>query len=221
MVQPPSTVQQLIFLVLLVLPGLVYQFLRERWRGPVPGEQNLSERILRAMTASIALDAIYAIAVGPQLADLVRGEGGWASALAQHPREAGIWALVLFLAIPAAAAAALSWLERRRMGSAVKPIPTAWDYMLSRSSGARFVRARLKDGTWVGGWYGSRSYASGYPNNSDMYLQWAYQMNPDGSFGPPTELTAGVYLRLDDVDVLELLSLPDQPELDGMEPASE
>ena len=69
MVQPPTTVQQLIFLVLLVLPGLVYQFLRERWRGPVPGEQNLSERVLRAMTASIALDSIYAIAVGPRLAE--------------------------------------------------------------------------------------------------------------------------------------------------------
>lgn len=211
MVQPPTTVQQLIFLVLLVLPGLVYQFLRERWRGPVPSEQNLSERLLRAMTASIALDSIYAIAVGPRLAELVRGQGGWASALATHSREAGIWAFVLFLVVPAAAAAAVSWLERRRMGSVTKPVPTAWDYMLSRS-GARFVRARLKDGTWIGGWYGSRSYASGYPNNPDMYLQWAYQMNDDGSFGPPTAQTAGVYLRLDNVDVLELISPLDRHE---------
>jgi Family of unknown function (DUF6338) len=207
----------LIFVVFFLLPGVTYQFLRERWRGPVPGEQNLAERVLRAVTASIALSTVYAIAIGPELVTLARGKGGWMSGLATHPREAGLWGLVLFLGIPAAAAAAVSWLERRRTRSLYRPIPTAWDYMLSRATSSRFVRARLKDGTWIGGWYGSRSYSSGYPNYPDIYLQWAYEMNADGSFGAPIERTAGVYLRLDNIDVLELVDHADAVGPDGEE----
>ena len=53
-----STFQQVVLLVLFVLPGISYQFVRERKRGPVPGERDLSECVLRAITASIALDAV-------------------------------------------------------------------------------------------------------------------------------------------------------------------
>lgn len=206
MVEPPSTVEQLIFIVLLVLPGVTYQFLRERWRGPTPGEQDLGQRVMRAMTASIALSAVYAVAFGPWLAGLVRGDHGWTASLVNHLREAGLWALILFLVVPAVAAAAVSWLENRNKSAVTRPEPTAWDYMLSNAIGSRFVRAHMKDGTWVGGWYGPQSYASGYPSPPDIYIQWAYQMNHDGSFGPPTLGSSGFYLRMDDVDFLEFIS---------------
>lgn len=62
--QPPATVVQLALLVLLVLPGITYQFVRERRRGPVPGERDLGERVLRAIVASIALDALYVVVAG-------------------------------------------------------------------------------------------------------------------------------------------------------------
>jgi Family of unknown function (DUF6338) len=205
MVQPPSTVEQFIFVVLFVLPGVTYQFLRERWRGPAPGEQDLGQRVLRAMTASIALDAVYAVAFGPWLAGLVRGSQGWTASLVGHIRVAGLWGLLLFLVVPAAGAAVVSWLENRNKSAVTRPEPTAWDYMLGKAINSRFVRARLKDGTWVGGWYGAQSYASGYPSSSDLYLQWAYQMNDDGSFGPPTPRSSGIYLRLDNIDIIEFI----------------
>ncbi len=205
MVQPPSTVEQFVFVVLLVLPGVTYQFLRERWRGPVPGELDLGQRVLRAMTASIALDAVYAVAFGPWLVGLVRGRQGGTAGLAGNIRVAGLWALVLFLVVPAAGAWMVSWLQNRNKNAATRLEPTAWDYMARKAMNSRFVRARLKDGTWVGGWYGAQSYASGYPSSPDIYIQWAYQMNDDGSFGPPTEGSSGIYLRLDNIDVLEVI----------------
>jgi len=205
LIEPPSTAEQLVFVVLLVLPGVTYQFLRERWRGPAPGEQDLGQRLLRAMTASIALNAIYAVAFGPWLAGLIRGKQGWTVSLVGHLRVAGLWAMLLFLVVPAAGAALVSWLESRTRTAVTRPEPTAWDYMLGKAMNSRFIRARLKDGTWAGGWYGAQSYASGYPNSPDIYIQWAYQMNDDGSFGPPTEQSSGIYLRLDNIDVLEFI----------------
>ncbi|MWA08614.1 DUF6338 family protein [Streptomyces sp. BA2] len=212
--QPPSTIGQLVALVLLLLPGLTYQFLRERWRGPVAGEAQLGERVLRAITASVALNGLYAIVAGPVLVEAWRkAERSGPSALAaEHPRAIGLWALLLFLAVPAAAAAAVSYRERRRARSVYRPVPTAWDYAFGTraDSGRRFVRARLKDGTWVGGWFGTRSYASGYPQEADLYLQVSYCMGADGSFGPRVESTDGIYLRMADLDMVELLNAPER-----------
>jgi hypothetical protein len=84
---------------------------------------------------------------------------------------------------------------------------------LFRARVTGFVRARLKSGVWVGGWYGSHSYASTYPNPADLYLESAYQMGSDGSFGPRVQRTGGLYLRMDDVEVLEFLeTTPSGPE---------
>lgn len=80
--QAPATVVQLALLVLLVLPGITYQFVRERRRGPVPGERDLGERVLRAIVASIALDALYVVVAGRRWfawrgAPAVAGTASW------------------------------------------------------------------------------------------------------------------------------------------------
>ncbi|WP_030549259.1 DUF6338 family protein [Streptomyces albus] len=210
--QTPSSVQQFVLLVFLVLPGVTYQYLRERWRGPVPGERQLGERVLRAVTASVTLNALYAATLGPYLVDAFRPDGGGSpyTVLAEHPRAAGLWSLLLFLGVPAAAAAAVSLWQRHRATAVHRSAPTAWDHLFghARDRGPCFIRARLKDGAWVGGWYDSRSYASGYPHGSDLFLQWAYEMGADGSFGPPVTGTAGLYLRVENIDVLELVEAP-------------
>lgn len=212
--QAPSTVLQLVLVVLIVLPGTTYQFLRERWRGPVPGERELGERVLRAVVASLVLDAAYVIAAGPQLLALVRGTNprGW-DGLAQHPRLAGLVGLLLFVVFPAIAAAAVSWWQRRKLSARFQRTPTAWDHAF-RDRRPCFVRARLADGTWVGGWYGPRSYATSYPHPGELFLQSAWQLNRDGSFAGPTSNSSGMYLRSADITMLELLdpptSLPDK-----------
>ncbi|MDT0268241.1 DUF6338 family protein [Streptomyces sp. DSM 44915] len=206
--QSPSTVVQLALLALAVLPGAVYQFLRERFRGPVPGERELGERVLRALVASILLDAVYALLAGPALLRLLRGADGrgWDGVL-ERPRMAGLWALVLLIAVPALAAGLVSWRERRRWAARFQGTPTAWDHMF-RARGSCFVRIRLKDGRWVGGWYGGRSYASSYPHPPEIFLESAWRMRADGGFERRVAHTAGLRVLGEDMDVLEFLSPP-------------
>ncbi|GAA1585086.1 DUF6338 family protein [Kribbella hippodromi] len=204
----PSTVLQVALLILFVLPGISYQFVRERLRGAVAGERQVGERVLRAVTASILLDSLYAVIAGPALVRVVHRDdvSGW-DAVRQQPRLVGLLALVLFIVIPSAAALLVSLWQRRRLNAAYRSTPTAWDHMF-RSSRSCFVRARLKDGTWVGGWYGGRSYASSYPEPAEVFLESAWRMNPDGSFASRIAGTAGLYVRTADTDVIELLTAP-------------
>ncbi|WP_033443038.1 DUF6338 family protein [Saccharothrix sp. NRRL B-16314] len=204
--QAPSTVVQLVLLVLLVLPGISYQFVRERLRGPVPWERDLGERVLRAIVASIVLDSAYLAVAGPALIRLTRGTPpGELNGFVQQPRAVGAVAVLLFLVVPAAAAFAVSLVERRRRKSTYRRTPTAWDHAF-RDREPCFVRVRLKDGNWAGGWYGHRSYATSYPHPAELYLESARVMTPEGEFGPRVQGTAGVRLRAEDFDVLEFIS---------------
>jgi uncharacterized protein DUF6338 len=206
----PSTVLQVALLALFVLPGITYQFLRERWRGPVPGERDLSERVLRSIAASILLNLLYLIVAGPALIRLARriGTQGW-QGLTEDARQAGLLGLLLFVVVPAAAAGGVTWWQRRKLRAArYRSTPTAWDRMFE-NRGSCFVRVRLKDGAWAGGWYGSRSYASSYPQPPEVFLQSAWVMDPDGRFVRPIARSAGLHVRGADIDLLELL-LPDE-----------
>lgn len=208
----PSTVAQLALLVLVVLPGITYQFLREHWRGPVPGERNPGERVMRALAASVVLDAIYLITIGPCLTRVFRGIGGdGPSYFIREPRLAGLLVLGLFVAAPAAAAAGVTYWQRRKQRTVrFRPTPTAWDRVF-QERGSCFVRLRLRDGVWIGGWYGTRSYATSYPHPAELYLESAWLMRPDGTFHRRIEETGGLYVRAADTDVLEILLPPGGP----------
>ncbi|HEX6448057.1 MAG TPA: DUF6338 family protein [Trebonia sp.] len=52
----PDTVQQLTIRLVLVLPGVFYQAVRERLRGASPAEREPQNRLLRAIGVSVILD---------------------------------------------------------------------------------------------------------------------------------------------------------------------
>ena len=204
----PGTVQQLTILLVLVLPGVFYQAVRERLSGVRAAENEPQNRLLRAIAAGALLDAVYAVAVGPLLVQLL---GGTATApftgVVQHPRLAGLAGLLLVVVVPSAVAWAEGRWVRRRALARYEPTPTAWD-ALFHGSGSCFVRVRLKSGLWVGGWLGSNSAVSAYPQPGDLYLQTQYRMAADGSFVGRMPGSAGVYVKAADVEVLELLRPP-------------
>ncbi|MFE5629740.1 DUF6338 family protein [Streptomyces sp. NPDC056543] len=203
--------QQLTILLVLVLPGVFYQAVREHLRGAVAAEQEPQNRIVRAVAAGALFDAVYAAAAGPWLVRLLTGDGrGPVAGMLERPREAGLAALLLVVAVPSGIAWAEAVRDRRRRRARYEPTPTAWD-ALFRDRGSCFVRARLKNGLWVGGWLGSRSAVSAYPHPGDLYLQSQYRMAPDGAFLGKVPDTGGVYLRAADIDVLEVLLAPSAP----------
>ncbi|MGP8302321.1 DUF6338 family protein [Streptomyces inhibens] len=211
----PGTVQQLTILLVLVLPGVFYQAVRERLRGALAAEQEPQNRLVRAIAAGALLDALYAVAAGPWLVRLLAGGGaGPVGGVLRHPRQAGLAALLLVVVVPSAAAWAEAAWRRRRARARYEPTPTAWD-ALFHDRGSCFVRVRLKSGLWVGGWLGSRSAVSAYPQQGDLYLQAQYRMGSDGRFLGRVPGTAGVYVRAADVEVLEVLLPPSAGAVEG------
>ncbi|MFZ3494065.1 DUF6338 family protein [Streptomyces sp. 5.8] len=208
MPQVPTTVVQVAVILLLVLPGVVYQFVHERAHGLVPGHRDLGERVLRAVTAGIVLDTSYVLLVGPWLIRLLRDQRrGWLSGAADHPRTVALAAMLLLIALPAGAAWLVSRLRLRGSHSSYERTPTAWDSAFRRR-GHCLVRVRLKSGAWVGGWYGEGSYASSYPEAPDLYLQSAWAVSRTGWLERPLEHTGGIYIRMDEVEFLDFVEVP-------------
>ncbi|MDP4512028.1 DUF6338 family protein [Nonomuraea turcica] len=208
MSQAPTTFMQVMIVILLVLPGVSYQFVRERLRGLAPGHKELGERVLRALTAGIVLDTVYVVLGGEWLVRLFYDrQQGWLADAATNPRLAALAALLLLVVIPAGSAWLVGWLAVRGTGSAYKPTPTAWDDAFSKRAHC-FVRARLKSGHWVGGWYGERSFASGYPQSADVYLQTAWALSKAGRFEHSLPYSGGVYIRMDEVECLDFIEAP-------------
>lgn len=213
--QPPTTVTQLTIVLLLILPGAIYQFVRERSRGPLPAHKDLGERILRALTASAVLNTVYVIIGGDWVVSLVYDRRkGWLSGAASDYRLTAITALVLLVVIPTAAAWSVSLWSGRKRAATYDATPTAWDDAFKDRAHC-FVRARLKSGRWVGGWYGERSYASSYPQAADLYLQTAWDVSPTGLFRRKLEQSSGIYIRMDEVECLDFIEMIHEEGDDG------
>ncbi len=207
----PETLRQLTILLLFALPGVVYQVTRDQLLGPVAAEQETENRLLRAVAVSVILDALYATVAGPALADLMGGEDRHGlDGLGAHTRLAGAIGLLLLVVIPAALAITETSLSRRRRAAAYEPTPTAWDHLF-RDQGGCFIRVRLQDGTWIGGWYGHGANAAAFPHPKDLFLSAQYAMRPDGHFDARMPGTGGVYISADSISFMEILNAPVPP----------
>jgi Family of unknown function (DUF6338) len=200
----PQTAQQILILLLLVLPGFFYQGARERLHGPAPGGVEITRRLARAIAASVVFDAIYLVAIGPWLVELMAPQGGVVTGLAFRPRQTGLSILVLIVGIPTAVALGEFRLSRRARRGRFADAPTAWDGLF-RDRSECLVRIQLKSGGWVGGWYSTSSWASSFPQPADLYLQAQYVMRADGTFGPLLPGTGGVYVNGSEIEVLEII----------------
>jgi len=192
---------------------MVFQFVRERSRGRVERDDNVAERVLRAIAAGIVINAVYLIVAGPWLTDLVgAGRLSLAQAVSARPRVIALTALVLVLVVPAAAAWTVNRVQRARPRWSIqyRATGTAWAHVFARQ-GPCFIRIRLDDGTWVGGWYGNRSLASSLPSEGEIYLESSYRMTPQGRFLDRVVGTGGVIVRADAVEVLEIVHAKPSP----------
>lgn len=224
----PETLEALGVFLLAVLPRALYVWSFERIVGR--WGIGLSDRLLRFAAASTVFLAIFAWPLyhlrSEYLHHRVVGNEGKARFVNRIADGDDLpWWLftlpVLYVVLPMAVGAAVGltvasrsprWRRVGRVLAGRDPAPRAWDYLFSLRPAAA-MRMRLKDGRWLGGFYGEDSYAAGYPEEpQDVYIESTYAMNQeDGSFvtddaGHPIELGSALLIRWDEVRFVEVLS---------------
>ena len=90
----------------------------------------------------------------------------------------------------------------------IHPIPTAWDYIFSRGV-STWVLITLNDGTRIGGYFGTASFASSESGERDLYLEETYEVSDDGSWKRLTR-DAGVWIRGTEVRLIEFRNEEDR-----------
>jgi len=218
----PATAVQFFVLMLFVVPGSVYQAVRQRLRGPAPDDLNFSNKLFRALGVSAALMAVYFALAGPSLIRLTVATGqdspSWRG-LEQHATRAGWLAIGLLLVVPALLALVDFFRASRTFSLrnlTYDPTPRAWDYTF-RDTEPCYVRVLTTDGTWLGGWFGAESFISSFPEPREMFIEKAHVMEPDGTIGAELAWSAGLYIRCDDIRSVELLRQPVSSDEDSEE----
>src|SRR5438105_9132217 len=157
----PATFAQLTIALLFVVPGFVYQAVRQRVRGPSPEDINFSDKLFRALGVGTGLMAIYLAVAGSWILRLTERRHdhvpSWQGAQ-QHVTALAWLAVLLLLVIPAMLAlAGYFWTIKQisLRGITYSPVPRAWDYTFTDLDPC-FVRVLTNDGVWLGGWFGPR-----------------------------------------------------------------
>jgi len=168
---------------------------------------------------------MYILAAGAQLVRLVRPtirSTNDTHAFTEHPRLVALWALLLIGVIPAVLALLvhthavlrsapdglkLTARLRRIARTTYSITPTAWDYIAFKR-GECFVRIRLSDGEYVGGWADERAFAGGYPEQRDIFVASQWALDSRGRFLHKIEGTLGFYVAVTDSVLVEWLDSP-------------
>jgi hypothetical protein len=87
----------------------------------------------------------------------------------------------------------------------------AWDFVFSKDQ-TFWVIATMSDGERVGGFYSGESYATGFPNEEQIFLQEEWNISPEGKFLSKINQTDGVLLNGRGMKKLELYKYIPTPE---------
>lgn len=184
--------------VVFVVPGLVSMLV---YRLVMPSR---ATEWSEALIGGLLFSSINLIVLWPLISIVLRISGGLGTGIAQWLLAIGV--LLVAPAIwPALLAKAFRW---KWVASRINvPFPTAWDWFFDARETC-FVLVHLKDGGLLGGYWGTDSYASSFPNDGDIYLEAVYKVDEDGVFGAPTDHTKGALLRKSEYSYFELFEVP-------------
>jgi len=96
----------------------------------------------------------------------------------------------------------------------VHAIPTAWDWKFSGMA-EQWVLVTLKDGTRFAGFYGTQSFTSSEPGERDMYIQWVYDIDGNGTWSSTDE--RGVLIAASEIRTIEFWPYSPQEEIHEQE----
>jgi hypothetical protein len=198
----PSSLVALGIVLVAVLPGAVYTWAFEREAGSYG--VTLADRTLRFLAASTVMHLLFA---WPEYAVFRVAIEGRSRILAGQ--FALLWLVLLLLSgLPAVAGTMLgglyatrtmrtSWPRLRRWLTAEReqqllrilvgrdPAPRAWDDLFSQRPHC-YLRVRTTSDKWLAGKFASASYVAGYPNDPDLLLEEAVEVDQQtGVLGKP------------------------------------
>jgi hypothetical protein len=197
----PNTAIGLLILVVAIVPGLVYTLTFEREAGDFGA--TFADRTMRFIAVSIAFH-LLAGWLEYWIYRETLGEKG--------PISSGDFALLWLAAItmvvvPAAIGMLLGTLysNRRRLTGWRRALlelalgqdvaPRAWDDLFAGGPDT-YLRVRTTEGVMLAGLFASRSYAAGFPQEPDLLLEEAYEIDPETGelgqgLGYPIYIAAG------------------------------
>ncbi|MFC6236957.1 DUF6338 family protein [Longivirga aurantiaca] len=203
----PDSWVALLIALLAVVPGFltVTIWARSRtWRGPT-GD-------LRTILQALAISAVIQVVLFPLTVMVVLPH--WRSP-DDYAVSLGAWLLLTVLAFPVVlglgtarltdwvfplrtADTNFGWL-RRFLRGAIKPVapPTMWDWWLTEGvPNGRFVLAKFRDGSYIGGVFSDGSMALTSPEPHGIYLASEWLVDEAGDFVGEIPQTGGVLLPL-------------------------
>jgi len=208
----PSTLQAAAVALLAILPGAAYTFAFERFAGAYG--VTLSDRIVRFLAASAVFHALASAPEYLLYRNLIRsGE--------LKNGKTSLWLVELlavsYVAIPIVCGVLVGYGRQSgwrwaRMISGRALAPRAWDHLFATPR-TGYIRAKLKSGRWVGGFYGGTtegltSYAAGYPEPQDILIARSVEIDGQtGAYiierGRPKETGTALLLKWEELELLE------------------
>ena len=200
----PTLQSNLFLIVSFIVPGFIIYYIRSKF---TTGRMERANRILIELIALGAVNfAVWSWLIVIWVAFEDANTNTWLSVL--------IWFVVVFLSpialgILASYDTQHGWSERafRKMGlHPVHPVPAAWDYVFPRISTANWVLITFHDGSFVGGFFGPKSFASSDPSERDLYIEQIFHIRGDGQWqmGPEGK---GILIKDQDIAYIELIDV--------------
>lgn len=128
----------------------------------------------------------------------------------QHPiRSALAWSLIIFLSpvvlgLLFGKLSSIDW-SRKLLAHfglvPIHPIPTAWDYLFSKTEPV-WLLVTMKDGSQIAGFFGGTSFASSDPSERDLYIQEVYKVIQDGPWQKIPD-NKGILIKAEEIKHLE------------------
>jgi len=132
----------------------------------------------------------------------------WGFALA----HTGFWANVLRVVFLFVLPAILALVVHRILCSdrlrpwVIHPTPTGWDHFFGKGEPC-WVLFRLKTGEMIGGFYGTESLASSYPQMPDIFVEEVWKVDDTGKFEKKIDRTEGMYVSMSECRLVEFFSV--------------
>lgn len=215
----PTTLEAIIILVLLVVPGfLCWQLISSRMPSTFVSDAHSVLTFLFFSTLIHVLASPVTICLSSQIV-------AFSSSLKSIDANNQVfwdwavfaWVIFVLFVMPIVVAWFVSWLWKKnrlqwilgKFGlSLVQKTPKAWDwFFLTHNKEGYWVVAEMDDGALVGGEFGGESFSSLSPHKEDLYLESAYYVDENHIFLGLIPNNAGVWINGDKVKALFFYSV--------------